>query len=156
MDWPNVNGVETSYCSIRLLVGAGVPIKGVTAVNYKDVGDIPLVMGASATPLGWTRGENHSEGDIELLAAEWDELLPRLTIGALVGYMESRFPVSITYAEASQPQKTKTDILPAVRFFGAERSHAKGTDALTVKLQMKILPQVQWHGLYVAQRELVL
>jgi hypothetical protein len=156
MDWPNVNGVEVSYCSIRLIIGGGVPIKGVTAINYKDVGDIPLVMGASATPLGWTRGENHSEGDIELLAAEWDELLPKLTIAGSFGYMEQAYPVSVTYAEASNPTKTRMDYLPRVRFFGAERSHAKGTDALTVKLQMKILPQIKWHDLHVAQRELVI
>lgn len=156
MDWPNVNGVETSYCSIRLLVGAGVPIKGVTAINYKDVGEIPDVMGASAVPLGWTRGNNRSEGDIELLQSEWDELLPKITAAGLTGYMETIWPVAVTYAEAIQPQKTKTDMLPFVRFHSGERSHAKGTDALTIKLQMKILPQIQWHGLYVAQRQLVL
>ena len=150
-NYPDVNGVATSYCSIRLMIGPGIPIVGVKSINYKDVGEIPKVRGASAVDIGRTRGKVSSEGDIELLQEEWDLLLPKLTLAGVVGYMESPWPVSVVYAEAASPQKTRMDSLVAVRFHSAEKSNSESTDALTVKLQMSIM-QIAWSGPYVALR----
>jgi hypothetical protein len=149
--YPDVNGTATSYCSIRLLVGPGIPLVGVKSINYKDAGEISKVRGMSAVDIGRTRGKVSSEGDIEMLQEEWDELLPKITFAGVVGYMESTWPVSVAYAEPSAPQKTKVDALIGVRFHSAEKSNSEGTDALMVKVSMSIM-QIRWNGFYAALR----
>lgn len=144
-NYPDINGVATSYCSIRLMVGPGIPLVGVKSLNYKDVGEIPKVRGMSAVDIGRTRGKVSSEGDLEILQEEWDELILRLTLTGTVGYMETTWPVQVVYAEALSPQKTRVDNLIGVRFHSAEKSNSEGTDALTVKLQMSIM-QIRWSG----------
>jgi hypothetical protein len=148
--YPDINGVRTSYCSIELGIGVYFP-KGIKEINYEDAGEIPEIKGLSAVTIGRPRGTNASKGDIVLYQEEWDELLPILTGNGLFGYMESVWPVTIAYAEAVQPQKTKTDRLVSVRFHSAKKGNSEGGDALTVSLQMSIL-RIAWHGRYTALR----
>lgn len=148
--YPDVNNARTSYCSIEF----GFPgrlIPGIKSINYKDNGEIPKIMGTNAVPIGRVRGKADAEGDVEFYQKEWDSLLPILTQGGLVGYMEIAWPITVTYAEPSNLIDTRTDKLVGVRFFGAEKSNSEGTDALTVKLQMSIM-RIQWHGRFVALR----
>ncbi len=149
-NYPDVNGVRTAYCSIEVGI-AGFFLKGVKSLNYKDNGEIPKIFGTSPIPIGRTRGQNDSEGDIEFYQEEWDEMLPLLTLAGSIGYMEGIWPISVTYAEPSQMAKTKTDQLVGVRFMSAERSNAEGTDALTVKLSLSIM-RIVWHTKFVAMR----
>ena len=149
-NYPDVNGVRTSYCSIELGID-GLKLVGVTAINYKETGEIPKIKGTSPKPVGRTRGMVDFEGDLEMLQEEWDELLVKLTRNGTIGYMEEAWPVSVTYAEPSQPSKTKTDRLIGVRFHSAEKSNSEGADALSVKLQMSIM-DIVWNNKYVALR----
>lgn len=150
--FPNINGFESSFCSIRFQIGPGLLITGIKTVNYKDVGEIPKVRGASAIDIGRTRGKVSSEGDIEILAREWDNLLPFLTQGSTVGYMETIVPaVQVSYDEPGSPENTTTDSLVAVRFHSPEKSYSESTDANYVKLQMSIMAIV-WNGAFVGLR----
>lgn len=149
--YPDVNGVRTSYASIELAV-LGLRLKGVKAINYKDGVEIGKVRGTSANNIGRTRGTNDPEGDIEIYQEEWDNLLPLLTTGGLIGYSELATPVTVIYAEVTSPQKTRMDILEGVRFHSADRANAEGSDALTVKLSMDIM-KIRWHGLFLALRD---
>jgi hypothetical protein len=148
-----VNGVETSYCSIELMV-SGLRIKKVKSINYKDTGDIPKIRGTSATPVGRTRGTSDAEGDIEIYRSEMDLLLPLLTLAGAVGYMESSHVIGVTFAELMQLPKTRTDMLEGVRFFGLDAANTEGGDAATVKFGLSIM-NIQWHGLYQALRRSV-
>jgi hypothetical protein len=149
--YPDVNGMRTSYCSIELGIAGFQFVKGVKGINYEDEGEIPEIPGAAAVTIGRTRGGNKCKGDIELYQEEWDDLLPVLTFNGVMGYMESAWPITVTYAEPVQFQKTKTDTLYGVRFHSAARSNSEGSDALTVKLQMSIM-RIMWHSRYVAMR----
>jgi hypothetical protein len=148
--YPDVNGARTSYCSIELGM-AGFFFKGAKSINYKDKGELPKIYGTSAVPIGRPRGQNDSEGDIELYQQEWDELLPVITQQGRVGYMELAWPITCAYAEPSQPLLTKTDVLVGVRFMSADRGNSEGNEPLTVKLELSIM-SIKWHGRYVALR----
>lgn len=147
----DVNGVETSYCSIELAVGGGTPIAKVKAINYKDTGSIPKLKGMNASPFGRTRGEADCEGDIELYRSAWQELLPKLTNNGAVGYMETTWPITVTYAELASPDRMTTDTLELVRFFGADAGNGESPDGLTIKVSLSIMG-ILWAGKYRALR----
>lgn len=145
-DYPEVNGNEPAYCSIELDID-GTKLRGVKSINYKDAGEIPKIKGTAVKAIGRTRGNFDHEGDIEMYAKEWDDLLPKLTQNGAVGYSELAWNVAVTYSEPLERSRTKTDRLIGVRFHSAERSNQEGVDALTVKLTMSIM-DIAWHGKY--------
>lgn len=148
--YPDVNGVRTSYCSIELGL-QNRPIPGAKSINYEDSGTIGHVKGTSANIIGRTRGDNESKGDLELYQEEWDEMLPILTRGGAVGYMELSWPMTVCYAEAANLFKTKTDHLVGVRFHSFKKANGESTDGLVVSVQLDIM-RIKWHGKFVAVR----
>lgn len=142
--YPDVNGVRVSYCSIELDID-GTKLKGVRSINYKETTEIPKIRGLSAKPIGRTRGNSDFEGDIELYREEWDELVAKLSQNGAVGFSETSWPVSITYAEPSDLSKTVTDRLIGVRFHSPEIANSESADATVVKVMLSIM-DIAWNG----------
>lgn len=140
VEYPNINGIEPSYCDIRMQIGPGVRLVGVKSLNYKDNGEIPKVRGLAANDIGRTIGKNSPEGDVEMLLSEWNKLLPILTVNGTIGYSQFIIPaISVSIAVPGSAALTTTDSLVSVRFFNAEKSFSEGTDALMVKASMSIM-----------------
>lgn len=145
--YPDVNRMRTSYCSIELGID-GVKIKGVNAINYRETHEVGKGRGTASKPQWRTRGEVDFEGDLEILQADWVQLmLPKLALGGLFGFAELGWPVTITYAEISAPTDFVTDRLVGVRFLAPDVSNSPGTDAIAIKVTMNIM-DIIWANRY--------
>jgi hypothetical protein len=148
---PNINGNRTSYCDIQFGV-AGVRLKGVNSLDYGDNHDIPKVKGMSSKRIGRTQGDEDPDGEMEILQAEWNLLLPIITAGGKFGYAQLAWPITVTYATILSPLDTVTDYLHGVRFHSARASVAQGTDASAYKVKLSIM-ECRFAGLYVGLKD---
>lgn len=137
-----INGKAYSWASLSIGI-LGERIIGITAINYRDVGEIGEVRGAGPLIIGRTRGKAHGEGDLEMVREEWDALLPKLTNNGLYGYSEVASDIIVARKEG--PTKVVTDRLPGVRFHSAESSNAEGTDAAIIKVTLSLSGPVMWN-----------
>ena len=135
-----INGKVYSWASLSIGI-LGERIIGVTAINYRDVGEIGEVRGAGPLVLGRTRGKVHGEGDMEMLREEWDALLPKLTGNGLYGYQEIASDIMVARQEGT---KVVTDRLPGARFHSAESSNSEGTDAAIIKVTLSLSGPIFW------------
>ena len=131
-DYPVVNGFAYSWASVRFRFDGGevVAIKDIT---YSHKVDRAKLRGAGMRPLGRTRGEYEAEGSVTLFREGWDALRAKLG----TGYMERRFSISVSYAEAGQP--VVTDELLDCVISSVENNPSQGTDALEVSLDLDIM-----------------
>jgi hypothetical protein len=152
INYPDVNGHRTSYCSIEFGVN-GRKIKGVKSISYKPEVEVGRVYGSNANVIGRTRGRvSAGTGEVEFYQSEWYELvLPMLTYNGLVGWAEYAWPITVTYSEAVLIKKTITDKLEGTRFLTPDQSHSEGTDALVVKVSLDIM-KLKLDRKYVALR----
>jgi len=136
--YPDVNGNRTAYCSIELGINGNIT-KGVKAINYKEMHEIPKMRGTSAKPQGRGRGTVDFEGDIEFYQGDWKALLFLLTRGGTIGFAELGHSLTISYAELLSPADTVTDRLVSVRLHSPEDSQSEGGDLSTVKVSLSIM-----------------
>jgi hypothetical protein len=140
--YPDINGNRTSFCSIELGF-TGIPVKGIKSINYREKHDIPAIYGTSAKPIGRTRGRVSFEGDIEFYQAEWNSLLPFLTLAGAFGFAELSRVLTIVYAEKLSPQHTVTDVIVGARLNSPDSSNSEGTEASTIKCSISMM-DIKW------------
>lgn len=148
VQYPDVNGVRTSYCSI--VAGFdGFPIVGLRSINYREPLEIGKIRGTSPKPIGRTRGNADIEGDMEMYAEEWkNQLLPKLAgLFGLSGFSEASIPIKVSYAERRNPSGIHSDHLIGVRIHSPDRTNTEGTDASIVKLTLDIM-DIVWANKY--------
>lgn len=143
-EFPLVNGLEMSFCSMEIKLGGGLAISGIKSINYDENHSFSKVWGNRPQKQGRTRGQIDPTGSMELLRRQWDALLEFLTVGGAVGYAERSWPLTVSYAEIGAID-TKCDELTQVRFFNAKAKGSEGTDALTVTVDLDIR-EIIWHG----------
>ena len=131
MDYPQINGIAYGWAEVVLNV-AGMPIRGVKAINYSESVERGKVRGTSQRKLALTSGEHDAEGDIELYQADWYELLSALGDG----YMMAVFAISVSYTNLND---FHTDELVGVRIKKVGNAHAQGNEPLTIKLDLDIM-----------------
>ena len=131
MDYPQINGIAYGWAEVVLNV-AGMPIRGVKAINYSESVERGKVRGTSQRKLALTSGEHDAEGDIELYQADWYDLLNALGDG----YMMAVFAISVSY---DNRQAVHTDELVGVRIKKVGNAHAQGNEPLTIKLDLDIM-----------------
>jgi hypothetical protein len=136
---PIVNGRRYDFTSVEISIN-GVPLVGraISSINDSDTLEPGVVRGGSALPLGLTRGEYSAEMSLEMPKEESRMFLAALAAtslgtGSALGYMESRFEVSVAYAEGFG--QTQTDRLNGCRVKRVDESHARGSDGLTVRFE---------------------
>jgi hypothetical protein len=148
---PQINGNRTSYCDIQFGV-AGLRLKGVNSLDYGDNHDIPKVKGMSSKRIGRTQGDEDPDGEMEILQAEWNVLLPIITVAGKFGYAQIAWPLTVTYATLLSPEDTVTDYLHGVRIHSARPSIGQSNDAIAYKLKLSIM-EIRWAGLYVGIKD---
>jgi hypothetical protein len=133
---PIINGRRFDFTSVELFIN-GVPIIGraISSIAYSDSLEPGVVRGASALPIGLTRGEYSAECTIEMPKEEAKDFLGALAATSVgLGYMEARFEVQVAYSEAPVGA-TRRDLLNGCRVKRVDESHSRGTDGLTVRLE---------------------
>lgn len=145
LQYPQVNGFKTSFCSIEMRVNGGLQLPGIKSISYKEALSFGKVYGNSPNKQGRTRGQLDGTGSIEVYQDQWYALLDRVTLMGARGLSEGSDAITITYAEVGA-LLTRTDVLPGVRFHSPDFSGSEGTDALTVKVEFDILGPIVWNG----------
>lgn len=146
LQYPQVNGFKTSFCSIEMRINGGLQLPGLKSINYKESLTQGKVYGNSPFKQGRTRGQIDGTGSIEVYQDQWYAFLDTVTLGGTRGFSEGSDAVVVTFAEPMSPIETKTDILPGVRFHSPDFSSSEGTEALTVKVEFDILGPIVWNG----------
>jgi hypothetical protein len=135
ISYPLVNGNRYSFVSIEAVI-AGLPVLGISSINYSDKLDPGIVKGTSMNILGMTAGDRTMTCDIEMLRLEWDNLLSSLTAIGLGGYGLAFFDIFVSYSEATAAALTNDSIL-GCRITEAAASNQKGTDPTMIKLTIQ-------------------
>ena len=136
--YPSVNGIRYDWSSVEIDLG-GKKYFGIKDISYKHSLEPGEVYGTHAQILGRTRGQYKSEASITLFKEEYSDLLEALGDG----YMERSFDIIINYADANQ--SIVTDKVIGCRIKSADESHAQGTEALVVKLDLHVMMILE-HG----------
>jgi len=131
MDYPQINGIAYGWAEVVINV-AGIPIRGVKAINYSETVERGKVRGTSQRKLALTSGEHDVEGDLEIYMDDWNEL--RDVLGD--GYMMATFAISVSY---SNDHACHTDELTGVRLKKVGNSHQQGNEPLTIKLDLDVM-----------------
>jgi hypothetical protein len=77
-----INGVTPSWATIQVLI-EGVPVTGITAINYDDKQSIENIYGAGQHPVGRGYGNITCTADITLLRDEIESLRKSSATGRL-------------------------------------------------------------------------
>lgn len=133
MGAPLINGVAYSWSSIIFNL-FGVPVVGITSIEYKRKQEKKNNYGAGSEPVSRGYGRKEYDGSIEIYLDEWKKVIAAapnrdpLAIGW--------FPISVTYGN-SVADATK-DVLNAVEFLEDPFNAKEGDTKLTVKIPLII------------------
>lgn len=135
--YPDVNGVRYDFSSIKIDLDGGLKLQGIKEINYSHGLEPTDVEGASAEPIGRTRGKYSREASMTLYEWEWKILRDRFGDG----YLEKVFTISVTYADDGQP--TITDQILGCRIKKVDKARATGGDAAEVKLDLHCMKIIE-------------
>lgn len=138
--YPLVNGNYHAFASVEVKASDGNIYIGVKGVNFKDSLKPTKVRGTNAEPIGRTRGDYDSEGDIEFYEQQGHQFLQALGNG----YKEKSFDVFVTFSETGLD--TIQHQLIGCRIEEVDSSNAQGTDASTLKFTLNIM-KIKFDGL---------
>jgi hypothetical protein len=130
---PLINGVAFSWSSISLVL-FGVPVVGITSIEYKRKQTKTNNYGAGVEPVSRGYGKKECDGSIEIYLDEWKRIIAAapsrdpLDIGW--------FDIQVLYGN-SIADATK-DVLKAVEFMEDPFAAKEGDTKLTVKLPLII------------------
>lgn len=107
-----INGVEHSWASIMLTI-AGVPVVGVTAIEYGDEQEMENIYGVGVEPVARGYGNIKAEGNITLLRSAIEGLRAASPTGRLQDI--APFPIIVSWIPVNG-QKMKNDVLKNCQF----------------------------------------
>ena len=128
LKYPIINGHEVSWSSIRSTLG-GIPLPGLTAINYSSKTDAQAVRGQGRHVLGATAGNVEHSSDAEMLEKDWNFLMA--TRLGPNGFGERFITTTVSYVEDGQIPVT--DVITH-RVIGVEKARSQGSEPAKVKL----------------------
>lgn len=133
-----INGVAYGWSSLTILIG-GVPVFGVTELEYSESQEADNLYGASTLPTNQGYGKIIMTGSITMYQDEFDALQKALKLQA-PGYdriQDADFDITITWtAPKSAPTKVSTHILRDVMFKDFSISSTEGDLGNTVTSEL--------------------
>lgn len=136
-----INGRLYSWSSIEV-VGAGLPLEGIAAINYSDGLEPGTPHGRGPLARGYTLGMYSADGSIEVQRDQFDDLV--LALGG-VGFMTFVVPFFVQYFEPLLGVRGDTVV---GRIKKNDTSNSSGSaDGTTVKMDMSIIVPILWNGL---------
>jgi len=128
-----INGVSYSWSSIQFVL-FGVPVAGITSIEYKRKQTKTNNYGAGVEPVSRGYGRREYEGSIEIYLDEWKKIIAAapnrdpLQIGW--------FDIPVLYGNSIAD--ATSDILKSVEFLEDPFSAKEGDTKLTVKIPLII------------------
>jgi hypothetical protein len=139
MDFPtNINGQSYGWNSIGLNI-AGIPVAGITAINYKEEQAIEPVYGSGNRQVGYSKGKITNTGSITLQAEEVEALQAASVTGRLQDIPE--FTVVVSYA--TDDGKISMHTLKYCRFKNNGRDSKEGDMSIGVTIDL-LIGEIAW------------
>lgn len=135
---PMVNGMLCSWAQVVVLIG-GVPVTGITAVEYSDSQEVVNKYGAGRYPVGRAKGRITSEGKLILYQEEVQAIQAQAPLGRIQDI--APFDVMVTYMPDSGI--IKTDKLRNCQFSGNARKWKEGDTGQEVELPL-VMSHIEW------------
>jgi hypothetical protein len=135
-----VNGISYGWGSIVFPVG-GVPIVGVTKINYKAMQAKDNVYGAGYDPVSRGYGNKTYEGSITIKREELNRLILAAPGKDITNI--APFDIPVIYADGTRVDP-RTDLLKAVEFKGFDLTANQGDTSIDVQLDLvigKVIPK---------------
>ena len=136
---PLVNGILYSWADIVVAI-TGVPVTGITAVEYGDEQEVVNKYGAGRHPVGRAKGRITPSAKLTLYQEEVEAIQRQAPNGRIQDI--APFDVIVTYIPDSGI--VTVDKIRNCQFLKNERKWAEGDTGQTVELD--ILPShIEWH-----------
>ena len=136
---PFINGKLYDWADIVLTI-AGVPVTGITGIEYKDDQDIELKYGAGRLPVGVAKGRITCTGKITLYQEEVEALQRQSTTGRLQDL--GTFDIIVNYLPDTGI--VSTDKLRNCMFKSNGRTWKEGDTGQTVEIDL-VLSHIEWN-----------
>lgn len=137
---PLINGVEYSWGDILLTIG-GVPVIGITAIEYDDDQVVENHYGAGRFPVSRSKGRVTSTAKITLAMGEVVGLQAKSPTGRLQDI--APFPVIVTYLP--EDGQVVTDKIMNCQFKKNARAWKEGDTRQLVELEL-VTSHIVWHN----------
>lgn len=135
---PYVNGKLYDWADVTVVI-AGVPVTGITGIEYKDDQDIVAKYGAGRYPVGFSKGRITSTGKITLYQEEVEAIQAQSANGRLQDI--APFDIIVSYLPDSGV--VKTDKLRNCAFKNNGRSWKEGGTGQTVDIDL-VMSHIDW------------
>ena len=136
---PLVNGKLYDWADIVLAI-AGVPVTGVTGIEYKDEQEVEMKYGAGRYPVGLGKGRISCEGKITLYQEEVEAIQRQSPTGRL----QDIAPFNIIVSYLPDTGIVSTDKLRNVVFKNNGRSWNEGDTGKTVEIDLA-MSHIEWN-----------
>jgi hypothetical protein len=136
---PLVNGKLYDWADIVLTI-AGVPVTGVTGIEYKDQQEVEMKYGAGRYPVGFGKGRISCEGKITLYQEEVEAIQRQSPTGRL----QDIAPFNIIVSYLPDTGIVSTDKLRNVVFKNNGRTWGEGDTGKTVEIDLA-MSHIEWN-----------
>lgn len=137
---PYVNGELVGWADIVVTI-AGVPITGITGVEYNDEQQVDQKYGAGRYPVGYSKGRITCTGKITL----YHEEVVAIQRQAPSGRLQDIAPFNITVSYLPAQGLPVTDKLRNCLFKKNGRGWSEGDTGKTVDLDL-VMSHIDWHN----------
>lgn len=135
---PLINGSLYSWGDITATIG-GVPVTGITAVEYEDKQDVVNKYGAGRYPVGRAKGRITPSAKITLYQEELDAIQAQ----APMGRIQDLAPFDLTVTYIPDTGIVKTDKIRNCQFTGNSRKWKEGDTGQEVELEL-VPSHIEW------------
>ena len=136
---PFVNGKLYDWADIVLVI-AGVPVTGITGIEYKDDQDIVTKYGAGRYPVGFAKGCITSTGKITLYQEEVEAMQRQ----SLTGRLQDIAPFDIIVSYLPDTGIVSIDKLRNCMFKNNGRGWKEGDTGQEVEIDL-VMSHIQWN-----------
>lgn len=135
---PLINGILYSWADIVVAI-SGVPVTGITGIEYGDDQEVVNKYGAGRHPVGRAKGRITPQAKITLYQEEVEAIQRQ----ALNGRIQDLAPFDITVTYLPESGIIKTDKIRNCQFKKNERKWKEGQTGLEVELEL-IPSHIEW------------
>jgi hypothetical protein len=135
---PLINGKSYEWSDIVLNI-LGVPVVGITSIEYSEKQDMQNVYGAGRRPVSRGYGKIEPTAKITLLMEEVEAIQAAIPTGLLMDIPE--FDIVVAYVDSALVSRVHK--LRNARFMNNDRKANTGDTSLPVELDL-ILSHVEW------------
>nr|DAM28375.1 MAG TPA: putative XkdM-like protein [Caudoviricetes sp.] len=136
---PFVNGKLYDWADIVLTI-AGVPVTGITGIEYKDDQDIVTKYGAGRYPVGYAKGRITCTGKITLYQEEVEAIQRQ----SITGRLQDIAPFDIIVSYLPDTGIVSTDKLRNVMFKNNGRGWKEGDTGQEIEIDL-VMSHIDWN-----------